>query len=60
MAVQDLAVLTNAFAEVRQLRIKPLAKLKQALTVFVSYGQEYPARYRLLFSDPDIAAQGGE
>lgn len=60
VAIQDFAVLTNAFAEVRQLQIKPLAKLKQALTVFVSYGQEYPARYRLLFSDPDIAVQGGE
>ncbi len=60
VAIQDFAALTNAFAEVRQLRVKPLAKLKRALTVFVSYGQEYPARYRLLYSDPDIAAQGGD
>lgn len=60
VAIQDFAALTNAFAEVRQLRVKPLAKLKQALTVFVSYAQEYPARYRLLYSDPDIAAQGGD
>lgn len=60
VAMQDFAALTNAFVEVRQLRIEPLAKLKQALTVFVSYGQEYPARYRLLYSDSNIAAQGGD
>ena len=60
VALQDFTAFTEAFAEVRQLRVEPLAKLKQALTVFVSYGQNHPARYRLLFSDPDIAAQGGE
>lgn len=57
VAIQDFAMLTNAFAEVRQMGVKPLSKLKRALTIFVSYAQEYPARYRLLFSDPDIAAQ---
>lgn len=60
VAIQDFAALTNAFAEVRQLRLKPLAKLKRALMVFVSYAQEHPARYRLLYSDPDIAAQSGD
>ena len=60
VAIQDFVALTNAFAEVRQLRVEPLAKLKQALMVFVSYAQEYPARYRLLYSDPDIAAQGSD
>ncbi|OLV15345.1 TetR/AcrR family transcriptional regulator [Deinococcus marmoris] len=59
VAQQDFAALTHAFAEVRQLRVQPLLKLKQALTAFISYGQEHPARYRLLFSDPSIAAQGG-
>lgn len=60
VAIQDFTALTKAFVEVRQLRIEPLAKLKRALRVFVSYGQEYPARYRLLYSDPDIAAGGGD
>ncbi len=60
VALQDFAALTTAFAELRQLPLDPLVKLKRALRVFVSYGQQYPARYRLLFSDPDIAAQGDE
>lgn len=60
VALQDFAVLTNAFAEVRQLRVEPLAKLNQALRVFVSYAQEHPARYRLLYSDPDLAAGSGD
>lgn len=58
VAIQDFAALTNAFAEVRQLQLDPLSKLKRALAAFVTYGQEYPARYRLLFSDPGIAVQG--
>ena len=33
---------------------------KDALDAFVVYGETYPARYRLLFSDPDIASRGGE
>ena len=60
VAIQDFAALTNAFVEVRQLPVDPLEKLKRAFTTFITYGQEYPARYRLLFSDPSIAAQGGE
>jgi AcrR family transcriptional regulator len=60
VAIQDFTMLTAAFAAARQMRVKPLSKLKRALTVFVSYSQRFPARYRLLFSDPDIAAHGGE
>lgn len=60
VAIQDFIMLTTAFAAARQMRAKPLSKLKRALTVFVSYSQKFPARYRLLFSDPDIAAYGGD
>ncbi len=60
VAIQDFAMLTEAFAGVRRQRTEPLAKLRQVLQLFVAYGQDYPARYRLLFSDPDIAAQGGD
>lgn len=60
VAVQDFTALTNAFVEVRQLRVEPLAKLNRALTVFVSYAREHPARYRLLYSDPNVVAQGGD
>ncbi len=60
VAIQDFTMLTTAFTAARQMRVKPLSKLKRALTVFVSYSQGFPARYRLLFSDPDIAAHGGD
>ena len=60
VAVQDFVAFTEAFAEVRRLEAPPLTKLKRALATFVAYGQNYPARYRLLFSDPDIVAQGEE
>ena len=58
--LETLRHLQNAFAEVRQLELEPLTKLKRALRVLVSYGQDYPARYLLLFSDPDLVVQGGE
>ncbi len=60
VALQDFAMLADAFAGVRRLPVKPLAKLRRALACFVAYGQDHPARYRLLFSDPDIATPGGD
>ena len=60
VAVQDFAMLTNAFVEIRQLQLEPLKKLERALKIFVSYGQDYPARYRLLFSDPNVVMQGDD
>jgi len=59
VAVQDFTMLTKMFIEVRQSELEPLAMVKRALTCFVSYAQDYPARYRLLFSDPDMATRGG-
>jgi AcrR family transcriptional regulator len=59
VATRDFITLTGIFEKVRGERVKPLTKLKRALQAFVAYGRDYPARYRLLFSDPDIAAQGG-
>ncbi len=59
VAIADFDRLTAAFEKVRRMRAKSLAKLRKALVVFAEYGQRYPARYRLLFSDPKIAAQGG-
>jgi len=59
VAIEDFTMLTNTFIEVRRTRLKPTSKLKKALKVFAAYGHDYPARYRLLFSDPYIAAQGG-
>ena len=60
VATRDFAMLTKTFEKLRQERVKPLTKLKKALRAFSEYGREYPHRYQLLFSDPDIAKQEGE
>ena len=60
VATADFVRLTKAFKAVRQSSIKPAAKLMKALNVVVDFSVEHPARYRLLFNDPAIAAQKGE
>lgn len=60
VAERDFTALTDAFTTIDRSRRRPLAKVKDALDAFVAYGETYPARYRLLFSDPDIASRGGE
>ena len=60
VAVRDFQALAGSFSEVRRQRVKPLTKLRRALGSFLRYGQESPARYRLLYSDPAIAARQGE
>ncbi|HEY6341318.1 MAG TPA: TetR/AcrR family transcriptional regulator [Bryobacteraceae bacterium] len=60
VATRDFAMLTKTFERLRQERVKPLTKLKKALRAFSEYGRDYPQRYQLLFSDPDIAKQEGE
>ena len=60
VATRDFRTLNEAFEEARKGRARPLIKLRRALQAFVEYGEHCPARYRLLFSDPEIAAHGGE
>ena len=60
VAIEDFTMLTEAFTGIRQSSSEPMDKLKRALKTFIDYGHEYPSRYRLLFSSPNIAAQGGE
>ena len=60
VAIDDFQMIAGMFAEIRQTRAKPLNKLKKALARFVRYSRDYPARYRLLFNNPEIAATGGE
>lgn len=60
VAIDDFKAITAMFAEIRRTRAKPMNKLKKSLEQFVRYSQDYPARYHLLFSDPDIGSSGGE
>ena len=60
VATADFVMLTKGFRAVRQSSIKPTAKLMKALNVVIDFSVNHPARYRLLFNDPAIAAQKGE
>ena len=60
VAERDFGTLCDAFGAIDRSRRKPLTKVKDALETFVTYGEAYPVRYRLLFSDPDIASHGGD
>jgi AcrR family transcriptional regulator len=60
VATADFAMITEAFGAARQSSAAPAAKLMNALQVVIDFSVEHPARYRLLFSDPAIAAQKGE
>ena len=60
IATRDFQKLAATFTALGAERIKPLTKLKRALQAFSEYGQDYPNRYQLLFSDPEIARQEGE
>jgi len=60
VATDDFVMLTEAFRSVRQSFAEPASKLTTALKVVTGFSVEHPARYRLLFNDPTIAAQKGE
>lgn len=60
VATADFEMLTKAFEAVRQSSREPSAKLMKALKVVIDFSVDHPARYRLLFNDPAIAAQKGE
>ena len=60
VAAADFVLLAEAFRSARKKSAKPAAKLLRALQVVIDFSVEHPARYRLLFSDPAIAAQKGE
>ncbi|UDL96249.1 TetR/AcrR family transcriptional regulator [Lichenihabitans sp. PAMC28606] len=59
IAERDFGTLTTAFDQARSSEGQAIERLKQALAAFVLYGRDYPARYRLLFSNPEIGATGG-
>jgi len=60
VAIADFTSLTAAFTRIRGSRSKPMRKLKKALATFIEYGRTYPARYKLMFSDPSLAPKGDE
>lgn len=59
IAERDFAMLTALFEQERVGSGMPIERLTRALGAFIQYGRDYPARYRLLFSDPAIGAAQG-
>ena len=59
IAERDFATLLAAFDEARASGGEPIERLQRGVGAFIRYGRNHPARYRLLFSDPAIAATGG-
>lgn len=60
VATADFVMLTEAFRSVRSSPAEPAAKLMNALKVVTDFSVEHPARYRLLFNNPAIAAHKGD
>lgn len=60
VATVSFTDLSREMAAIRQSPRPPIDKLMAALRLFVDYSHERPARYRLLFNNPETAAAGGE
>lgn len=58
VAERDFKVLRQAFQAESDLE-DPGPSLRAAAMVLIAYAREHPARYRLLFSDPDLPSGGG-
>lgn len=59
VAEQDLRDFTVSFEDIEASSRAPIEKVRAVLTAFINFGEAHPARYRLLFSDPQIASRGG-
>lgn len=59
VAERDFNGLTVAFDKIGTSDQPSIAKVRDALNTLIEYGERYPARYRLLFSDPNIPLQRG-
>ena len=60
VAEKDFSNFSATFATIQRSDQPTIDKVKAALETFISYGEAHPARYRLLFGDPDIANRGGQ
>ena len=59
VAERDFHSFTSGFEAIERSGRSPIGKVEAALATFVTYGEAHPARYRLLFGNPDIASRGG-
>ncbi|HVJ53706.1 MAG TPA: TetR/AcrR family transcriptional regulator [Aliidongia sp.] len=59
IAERDFRALADLFAANGAKGLEPRAALRAAGLGLVDYARRHPARYRLLFSDPDLPVGGG-
>ncbi len=60
VAERDFGRLKQAFQAQSALMPEARPALKATLMVVIAYAREHPARYRLLFSDPDLTSVDGK
>lgn len=60
VAAGDFSRITERWRAIRDTRSDARARLVDALDVVVAFSQEHPARYRLLFGTPDVAARDAD
>ena len=60
MARAGFRELGSAFARASETAASPLAALKLVVCLYFDFARRHPARYKLLFSDPDVGREGGE
>lgn len=60
VAQKSFADMNAAFAELSQQGQTPLASLRLIVARYLEFAENHPARYRLLFSDPDIGKETGD
>ena len=59
VAATDFETLGGAWRQIRESDREPIQRLLDALDVVVRFSQDHPARYRLLFNSPVVAARPG-
>jgi AcrR family transcriptional regulator len=59
VATTDFRTIADAWRQMRKSIQEPSQCLLGALDTMICFSQEHPARYRLLFNSPAIAARGG-
>ena len=59
VAERDFDRFTQAFQAKADDLLDARTSLRAAVTVVIAYAREHPARYRLLFSDPDLISADG-
>lgn len=60
VATGDFAALTEKWRQIAVGAEKPRERLLDAFDVVIDFSRDHPARYRLLFGTPDVAARGGD